>query len=108
MKLHICYCYLVMDKPKTKTQKKAQPDISDLSKEIGRVADALEKQNSFRRRLLTGITFGVGTAIGASVIATLIVIGTARLLAPIGIDFLSELRDARNVLETQIESQTPQ
>ncbi|KPJ85371.1 hypothetical protein AMJ57_03320 [Parcubacteria bacterium SG8_24] len=79
-----------------------------LSDQISRVADALEKQNSLRRRLLTGLIFGVGTAIGASVIATLIIIGAARLLAPIGIDFLSELREARGVLETQIESQTPQ
>jgi len=85
-----------------------EQSLDQLSAEVRRVAKALERQNDLKRRLVTGIVFGVGTAVGASVIATLIIVGTARLLAPIGIDLVSELGRARAVLEQQIQQQTPQ
>jgi len=83
-------------------------NVKELTAQVGRVAKALEKQNDLRRRLVTGLVFGIGTAIGASVIATIIVVLTARLLAPIGIDLISTLQESRQVLEKQIQNQTPQ
>lgn len=88
--------------------KKLGAAVSKLGKQVDRVAAALESQNSLRRRFVTGVVFGVGTAVGASIIATLIIVGTAKILAPIGVDLLSEIRNARSVLETQIMEQTPQ
>jgi hypothetical protein len=85
--------------------------LLDLGAKVDRVAKALEdqnKQNTLMRKFLAGMTFGVSTAIGASVIATLIVLLTTKLLAPIGIDFLSEIRDMRSMLQTQIEGEPPQ
>jgi hypothetical protein len=76
----------------------------DLSANIGRVAKALEDQNKLTTRLFAGVMFGVGTAIGASVIATLIIITVAKLLAPIGIDFISEIKDTRALLDSQVQS----
>ena len=82
--------------------------VAKLGEQVARVAAALEKQNSLRRRLVVGVVFGVGTAIGASVIATVIIVATAKLLAPIGVDLVSELNRVRGVLQTQIQDQTPQ
>ncbi len=57
-----------------------------LIKEISRTAAALEKQNNPGARFILGIVFGVGTAIGASIIASLVLFGSAKVLQMVGFD----------------------
>jgi len=66
--------------------KKKSSHESSLASEVGRLARATEQQNVFWRRFLSGILFGIGTAIGASFIAALTIILLTRVLAALGID----------------------
>lgn len=79
-----------------------------LADEISRVALAMERQNSLRRKFAMGVLFGVGTALGASVIASILVLIFSSFLRSVGLnpDVLSE--DATRTMETQIRLQTPQ
>ena len=92
--------------PVTKTDKTRA--LRGLAKEVSRVATALERQNSAKRRFLMGIVFGVGTAIGASIIASLIVILAVKALSVIGLDSVSLGQDIGTTIEQQIKLQTPQ
>ncbi len=83
------------------------PDAVRLADAIGRLADALEKQNLYHRRFLSGLIFGVGTAIGASVIATLIIVTLSRVFSLVGIANFLDPSFGQQVLKEQIESQTP-
>lgn len=59
-----------------------------LSKNVAYLARIIERRNLLRRRFLSGIFFGLGTALGASVIATIVVILLAQLLQASGAEML--------------------
>ncbi|PIR47859.1 hypothetical protein COV06_00450 [Candidatus Uhrbacteria bacterium CG10_big_fil_rev_8_21_14_0_10_50_16] len=90
------------------TKQTASNTAARLVKEVGRVASALEKQNSVKKRLLLGVVFGVGTAIGASIIASLIILILSQTLRVFGVDTSAFNQDAANTIEQQTEIQTPQ
>ena len=83
-------------------------DNDRLASEIARVATAMELQNSLRKKFLMGVTFGIGTALGASVIASILVLVFAQALQSLGLD--PAVLDARAVrtVEDQIRAQSPQ
>ena len=60
--------------------------IYELAHEVHRVADQMKRRSSIFRRFLLGIVFGLGTAIGASVIATLAILFLREFLHSLGID----------------------
>ena len=91
----------------TKPDSTAQ-SIKSLSKEVSRMADILDKQNHLKRRFLLGLIFGLGTALGASVIASILVLSLSRLLSLAGIDSLIVGDQAVKTFEQQIKLQTPQ
>ncbi len=82
--------------------------LRGLSKELARVASALERQNSVKRRFFMGVVFGVGTAIGASLIASVIVLIMVRALSVVGLDVTGFGQDVGATIEQQIKLQTPQ
>lgn len=61
-------------------------DSDRLANEIARVANAMELQNSLRKKFLMGLLFGIGTALGASVIASILVLLFGQALQSFGID----------------------
>lgn len=61
-------------------------NVPDFQKEILRVARTLELQNSLKHKLLSGIVFGLGTAIGASIIASILLLASVRALRTLGVD----------------------
>ncbi|MBU0625323.1 hypothetical protein KKF05_03200 [Patescibacteria group bacterium] len=79
-----------------------------LAEEVARVADVLEKQNKLSRRLFLGIVFGVGTAIGASIIASILILAFSRIMTAVGLDTLVDSNQLKNLVEHQLEQQTPQ
>jgi hypothetical protein len=81
--------------------------LASVTAELDRVAKALERQNSPRHRFAAGVIFGLGTAIGASIIATLLIGQLSRVLNLTGLD-LNDYYAARVVMERQIQQQTPQ
>ncbi len=93
--------------PKRRKTSAADSDAVRIADAIGRLANALEKQNLYHRRFLNGLIFGVGTAIGASVIATLIIVTLSRVFSLVGIANFLDPSFGQQVLEEQIESQTP-
>lgn len=89
---------------------KIDPHISAtraLAKETQRIANQLEKQNNLSRRFVVGILFGVGTALGASLIATIIIVIFSRLVSGVGIDLLKESQSFQHYLQQQIEQSRP-
>ena len=62
---------ILHDLKKSFEQKPKHTSIFDLAHEVHRVADVLEKQNNLGRRFFLGLVLGLGTALGASIIATL-------------------------------------
>ncbi len=92
--------------PPTKTNNTKA--IHNLSKQVSRVATALERQNSARRRFLMGLVFGVGTAIGASIIASAIIIFMVRAFSLIGFDASQFGQDIGSTIEGQLKLQSPQ
>lgn len=82
--------------------------LDHLASEVGRVADALEKQNLARRKLLMGVIFGVGTAIGASIIASIVIVLLSRTFSAFGLDLNLLQEEVAPVLEQQLNTQTPQ
>lgn len=66
--------------------KKDGESVPDVQKEILRVARALEWQNSLKYKLLSGVIFGLGTAIGASIIASILLVASVRAMQTFGID----------------------
>ena len=83
---------------KTAAAPKPEPD-SELGSETQRLIRMMRKQNSLRYRFFLGIVFGLGSAIGATVIAAVLIIGLSRLLAPVGVDVMSDLQRIRQTLE---------
>lgn len=65
-----------------------------IAAELQHAASALEQQDQWKRRFLNGLFFGMGSAIGASLIATLVIFLVVRLLWVFGID-LPELPTSR-------------
>lgn len=61
-------------------------NVPDFQNEILRVARTLELQNSLKYKLLSGIVFGLGTAIGASIIASILLLASVRALRTLGVD----------------------
>ncbi len=84
-----------------------QKELTELTGALRDISSSLQKQTNFKRKFLMGLFFGVGTAIGASVIATLIIISLANILQGLGIEFLGSLQDATETLREQINMQTP-
>lgn len=66
--------------------KKDAVNAPDFQKEMLRAARTLEFQNSLKYKLLSGIVFGLGTAIGASIIASILLIASVRAMRSLGID----------------------
>lgn len=66
--------------------KKDTANVPDFQKEMLQVARTLEFQNSLRHKLLSGIVFGLGTAIGASIIASILLVASVRAMRTLGID----------------------
>ncbi|MCR4278295.1 MAG: DUF5665 domain-containing protein [bacterium] len=62
---------LLHDFQKSLEKKSKHTSIFDLAHEVHRVADVLERQNLLSRRFFMGLVLGLGTALGASIIATL-------------------------------------
>ncbi len=89
----------------SKLQNKSKPV---LEVELSRIAKALERQNDFKRRFLVGVVFGLGTALGASIVASLIILSFSSLLSAFGLDQFSPIPNAAQVLEEQLRNQTPQ
>lgn len=85
-----------------------EESIIFLTKEIARVASAMEKQNKIQRKFFMGIVFGVGTAIGASIIASILVFTFVKTLGIIGFDASILGENPSEVFEQQIKIQTPQ
>lgn len=63
----------------------AHPEELDLAEEIKELRKHLTRINSFRYRLLLGIIGGVGTAIGATVIAAILFVIISRLVMALGL-----------------------
>ena len=61
-------------------------DTVKLTNEISRATTVLEKQNNAGTKFILGLAFGVGTAIGASIVASLILLGSTRVLQMVGFD----------------------
>jgi hypothetical protein len=59
---------------------------NDLERNIARLADAVEKQNAMPRRFLLGIVSGIGTAIGATAIAGIVLVWLVKFLQSLGLD----------------------
>lgn len=55
-----------------------------LMNEISRATTVLEKQNNAGTKFILGLAFGVGTAIGASIVASLILLGSTKVLQMVG------------------------
>lgn len=53
-----------------------------------RLAAAVEKQNELMHRLLSGIVLGVGTAVGASLIAGIVILALSRIFQTVGLEEL--------------------
>ncbi len=66
--------------------KNDEANVPDFQKEILRVARTLEVQNSLKHKLLSGIVFGLGTAIGASIIASIVLFASVQALRSLGVD----------------------
>jgi len=92
----------------TKSKMRPEIELERLALEVSRVADALEKQNNLRRRLFVGLIFGVGTALGASIVASILVFMLSRTFLALGVDLGSIGQDVQPILEEQIQLQTPQ
>jgi len=84
-----------------------EKELAGLTTELSNIAVALEKQNSFKRRILLGILFGVGTAIGASIIASLIILTVARFFEVTGLKGWIDTSSTQQLIEGQIKLQTP-
>ncbi|MBU1033117.1 MAG: DUF5665 domain-containing protein [Patescibacteria group bacterium] len=94
--------------PTVKKTKNRDKDIVELSKQVGRVADALDKRNRFGRKLIMGLLFGIGTAVGASIIASIIVIIFFQIVGAVGLEKYLTSDPYKSVIEQQIKLQTPQ
>ncbi|MBU1348553.1 hypothetical protein KJ781_00600 [Patescibacteria group bacterium] len=78
-----------------------------LGREVGRLAQATERQNNLRRRFFLGVFFGLGTALGASIIASVLVYGLRNVLSVIGLERALQSPQGQQILEEQIRLQTP-
>ncbi len=56
-----------------------------LAKEVRRLTDIIQARGRLRRRFLSGLFFGVGSAIGATVVAGIIIYIIASILKVVGI-----------------------
>ena len=61
---------------------------NDLERNIEQLTRAVEKQNSYVQRFLLGIVGGIGTAIGATVIAGLVLVWLVQFLQTVGLEGL--------------------
>lgn len=65
---------------------KAAPKKQTLERELRVLNETLQRQNNFGRRFLLGISFGLGTAVGASIIFSLVVVGAYQALLLVGLE----------------------
>ncbi len=68
------------------TQPTMAVDTSKLEKQIAHLTEQVKKQNQFKSRLLLGIAAGVGTALGATVVAALVLVLLRPVFNAIGLD----------------------
>ena len=81
-----------MPKPRTK---KGAGSAVELAKEVHHLADVQERRNKFSRRFYSGVVFGLGTALGASIIAAVVLYILSKIFQTIGLETMigSELFD---------------
>jgi len=82
--------------------------LNHLTKSIEHVAHILEQQNKPLKKFTMGVVFGVGTALGASIIASLIIFILLQILQATGIQTNPFTQDAKTLIENQLKLQTPQ
>jgi hypothetical protein len=95
-----------MTAKKKSVQKSAPPkkptDATErLAHEVSGVAGELKKQNSVWRKLLSGIMFGAGTAIGATVVAAIVILIFMQTLQALGLGEFAEQAGLPAVEEVQ-------
>ncbi len=72
-------------------------DTSKLEKQIADLSKQIKKQNQFKHRLLLGLAAGAGTALGATVVAALVLILLRPVFNAVGLDnVLPETLDLRD------------
>ena len=54
-------------------KKQKYSDEKILTKEIEKITDRVEKSNSFSRTIMKGLIYGAATAIGATIIAAIVI-----------------------------------
>jgi hypothetical protein len=77
-----------------------------VASQLERVARALEVQNEPVRRFLLGIFFGVGTAIGATILTSAVLFFVYRILSVAGIQ-IPETSNSLKQIQKQIEYLSP-
>lgn len=68
------------------TKEKLPRAVNSLTKQLKKMAEVQKKQNRLPRRFLVGLFFGLGTAIGASVIAAILIFIISQAIQAVGID----------------------
>lgn len=58
----------------------------DIAFQLGRVARALEREHSFRRRFIAGLMTGVGTALGATFIGAIVLLILSQIFKFFGLE----------------------
>ncbi|MDA1038379.1 MAG: DUF5665 domain-containing protein [bacterium] len=61
-------------------------ELRQVVPEIKRIGDIMKQQNRLHRRFLSGVVFGAGTAVGASIIAGIVALLLRKFLHSLGID----------------------
>ncbi len=74
-----------------------------LEKHIDDLVITLEKLNSWRRRLLLGIIHGVGTALGATIIAAIIIYLIVNAMRALGFEGLLEALNLEHLIPQPTE-----
>lgn len=72
-------------------------EIKELKKEVKKISTRLDKLTSFRYNFFLSIVKGLGSVLGASIVATLLIALLAQILKPFnGIPFLQGILDIIN------------
>lgn len=75
-----------MKETKAKRDTASRPDENHIAKELHRLTKVIERQTGLGRRFLLGLLFGLGTALGASVVATVVILFMRLVLGYFGVD----------------------
>lgn len=83
------------EQPKSETEK--------LTEEVRRLRRALEKSNSFRRSMAMSLFTGATAAIGATVIASIVLVGTLKFIKSSGLDSVFSVFGVEKTIESSIQ-----